>query len=344
MTSTKTSAEDLSPEDMEEAYLEYRRACYDIVHESALVSDVYEVFDQPRSTEEFAQAFQVASGKEHAAELLLRALAKRGGLEADDSGRFRRVDPPDLSIDESLLELATGHPSLSALRHSENYAGIIGALKTEDNPVAAGFDQNNIPLWEEVLQAPFYRYSRVQAVRDLTQDGAGKLLDLACGPGFGLEELGELSGPDASLIGVEISRDFVCAAVERHRDDDRIRVVAGDVTHPLDVLQENYFDGAMIVGAYHFLQHPQGLWDNAARLLKPGGRFCVAYALSQVGSPDQEIMNLRFELRDPPSFLPTRDDVMHQAESHGFELTRSFGLGAWQWYSFRLADTLDGQD
>ncbi|GAA4548959.1 class I SAM-dependent methyltransferase [Amycolatopsis samaneae] len=324
---------DLAPEEMERAYLEYRRACYNIVARTAEERGVFALLTEPATLDTFAERFGVVETKKPVAELLLKALVKRGFVVFDGATYRTAAEQPEPSFDERLLKLATGHSSFEELRHSENYVGIIDTLKVEGIPIAATFDAAHLTVWNEVLQAPFYRYSRIQAVREI--GGAGPhLLDLACGPGFGLGELAEGAPAEATVLGVEISDDFVVAATERHAGDARVRVTRGDVTKPLDFLQEGYFDGAMIVGAYHFLAEPHLLWRNAGRLLRPGGVFCVSYVLSKMGTEDQEIMDLRFALRRPVSYPPTRPEVLDLAKAAGFELEREYGLGAWRWYSF----------
>ena len=339
MTTTVQDIADLEPQEMERAYLEYRKACYDIVYRTALDHGVLDHLDKETSLDEFAQRAGVVPDKVWVAGLLLDALTKYGALTrtAGSPARYTVVPggPTDRELDERLIFTATGKRTFEQLQHSENYSGILNALTTEANPVSASFDATNLALWEEVLQAPFYRYSRVQAVREIVGAGS-KLLDLACGPGFGLRELAESAtdGKQAQVLGVEISRDFVKAAIERNAEDDRVRIVQGNLEKPLDFVRSDYFDGAMIVGAYHFLQHPEELWRTAARVLRPGGTFCVAYALSKVGSYDQEIMELRFALRKPVSYLPTREEVLAQAEANGMRLSREFKLGCWCWYAF----------
>lgn len=326
---------ELPPDEMERAYLEYRRACYDIVYRNAVDKGVIDVLRDPVTVAEFADRLGVVPDKVPVAELLLKALVRHGAVSFDaGAGRYAAVArPPEHTLDIGLIRLATGHDSFQELRHSENYAGIIDALTVTANPVATTFDGDHLAVWEEVLQAPFYRYSRVQAVREIGTTGP-HLLDLACGPGFGLAELAASAPADGTVFGVEISPDFVASATQRNAADQRIRVTRGDVTTPLDYLQEGYFDGAMIVGAYHFLQDPTPLWHNVARLIRPGGTFCVSYVLSKMGTIDQEIMDLRFALRRPVSYQPTRQDVLDLADANGFSLNSEYGLGAWRWYSF----------
>jgi hypothetical protein len=270
----------LPPEEMETAYMEYRRACYDIVYRSSLERGLMRLFSSPLSFDELVVALPVAANKRRAAQLLLDALVKYGALERLPGAPVKYRAVPELAdpqFDEALIRLATNKESVAELRHAENYAGIIDALSLTDNPVSASFDSEHIGVWDEVLQAPFYRYSRAQAVREISKSGP-HLLDLACGPGYGLRELaGEVGGqPGATIVGVEISPDFVGNAANRNSDDHRVHVVRGDLEQPLDFLQAGFFDGAMIVGAYHFLADTRALWASVTRLLRPGGVFCVA--------------------------------------------------------------------
>jgi len=324
---------------MERAYLEYRKACYDIVYRNCLERGVMDHFSGPITFGDFVRKLPVASNKLGAAQLLLDALVKYGALDrlGGDEVRYQaREAVPDPDLDEHLIEVATGKRSVQELRHAENYVGIINALSTAGNPVSASFDGQHLGIWDEVLQAPFYRYSRVQAVREITASG-NRMVDFACGPGFGLAEIADSvpSGPGRTILGVEISPDFVAAASARNAADPDVYVMRSDLERPLAFLEPGFFDGAMIVGAYHFLRDKAVLWDSAQRLLRSGGVFCVAYALSKMGTYDQQIMDLRFSLREPATYQPSRDDVLRLAADHGMTLRHEFGLGAWRWYSFQ---------
>jgi SAM-dependent methyltransferase len=339
MTAPALDVTQLPPAEMEQAYLEYRRACYDIVYRNCLERGVMDHFSGPVTFGDFVRKLPVASNKLGAAQLLLDALVKYGALErlGGDEVRYQaREAVPDPGLDEHLIEVATGKRSVQELRHAENYVGIINALSTAGNPVSASFDGQHLGIWDEVLQAPFYRYSRVQAVREITGNG-NRMADFACGPGFGLAEIadGVPAGRGRTILGVEISPDFVAAASARNAADPDVYVMRSDLERPLSFLEPGYFDGAMIVGAYHFLRDKAVLWDTAQRLLRSGGVFCVAYVLSKMGTYDQQIMDLRFSLREPATYQPSRDDVLRLATGHGMTLRREFGLGAWRWYSFQ---------
>lgn len=338
MTAQTLDISELSPDEMEVAYLEYRKACYDIVYRNSLEHGVIDKFSSAITFHDFVRQLPVASNKLGAAQLLLDALVKYGALErvSGEPTRYQAVrDPATPQIDERLIEIATGKRSLEELRHSENYAGIINALSVSGNPVSASFDGEHLGIWEEVLQAPFYRYSRVQAVQEITSYGR-RMVDFACGPGFGLAEIAASVAPGQgrTILGVEISPDFVASASQRNAADPNVYVMRSDLERPLNFLEEGFFDGAMIVGAYHFLRNKEILWQTAQRVIRSGGVFCVAYVLSKMGTYDQEIMDLRFSLREPATYQPSRDDMLQMAKGHGFKVGREFGLGAWRWYSF----------
>jgi SAM-dependent methyltransferase len=338
MTVQALDVSQLSPEDMEKAYLEYRKACYDIVYRNSIERGVLAKFASPITFDDFVRQLPVASNKLGAAQLLLNALIKYGALErvnGQPTHYQAAQNPPLPQLDEKLIEIATGKRSVAELRHAENYLGIIDALSVSGNPVSASFDQQHLGIWEEVLQAPFYRYSRVQAVREITSQG-NRMLDLACGPGFGLAEIADSVAPgrDRTILGVEISPDFVASASSRNAADPNVYVLRSDLERPLSFLKEGFFDGAMIVGAYHFLRDKETLWQTVQRVLRSGGVFCIAYALSKMGTYDQEIMDLRFSLREPATYQPTRGDILNLAADYGFKMRREFGLGAWRWYSF----------
>jgi ubiquinone/menaquinone biosynthesis C-methylase UbiE len=163
------------------------------------------------------------------------------------------------------------------------------------------------------------------------------VLDLACGPGFGLLELAEEVGEDGTVVGVEISRDFVAEALKRTADHPYVHLAQGDLDQGIGFLRNTYFDGAMIIGAYHFLKKPEVLFSEAVRVLQPGGRLCVGYVYSKRGSPDQELMDLRFALREPPSSPPLPDDIVRLAREEGLVKVDELTLGCFTSFVFQWA-------
>ncbi|GAA2711033.1 class I SAM-dependent methyltransferase [Micromonospora olivasterospora] len=329
------------PERMEAAYLEYRRACYDVLRRQCAARGLLDLLRTPVTADEFGRRMGVVPTKLPIAELLLRALAKHGDVTRveGDPPRYAAVaSPTPRDFDDDLVRLATGRGSLTELRHSQSYAGILDALTVEGDPIAADFTAGAPPEIEEIFTIPFYRWCRLQAVHEALAAGP-RVLDLACGPGYGLLEIADRlpADPRAAVFGVELTPHYAEAAMRRTAGDDRVAVVRGDLQRPQEYLRDGHFDGALIVGAYHFLREPEPLWATVARALRPGGVFALGYVQSDVATDDREIMDLRFALRKPPVYRPTPQDIDHLAARYGLTPIRRFGLGVWRSYSFRRA-------
>ncbi|MFD9737226.1 class I SAM-dependent methyltransferase [Umezawaea sp. NPDC059074] len=338
MHPTDADLVDIPTDKMELAYLEYRYACYEVLHRECVARGVLEALREPVTLDAFAERAGVVPAKKPVARLLLDVL-----VEHDDvrvvlgeparyvaSGRTARRAP-----DDELVVLATGKRSVDELAHGRSYSGILAALAVEGNPIAANYTTGSPPSIEEIFVLPYYRYCRLRAAREVTAAGS-RILDLACGPGHGLRELAERTPDDQRtvLFGIELTEHYVAAALERNAGDGRVRVVRGDLQEPQDFLQEGFFDGATMMGAYHFLSRPDALWDTVARVLRPGGVFCLGYVQSQVDSADRALMDLRFALREPPVHRTTPARIRALAESRGLVTTQEWGLGIWKWYAF----------
>jgi ubiquinone/menaquinone biosynthesis C-methylase UbiE len=103
----------------------------------------------------------------------------------------------------------------------------------------------------------------------------GQVLEIGPGPGYvGLEWLKQ--APGARLTGLEISPDMIALA-ERNRDSygfsQRVSYVQGDsqaMTFP-----DNQFDGVFSNGSMHEWEHPEKIFNESYRVLKPGGVICI---------------------------------------------------------------------
>jgi SAM-dependent methyltransferase len=323
---------------MEQAYLEYRRACAYILHRHAEERQLLDQLATPKTADEIIAAMAFLPERKRTLALFLQALARLGSVVAEPGEPLRYVRNPDhaataFSFDHDLIAQAIGVEKVENLIHGQSYAGIIDTLYVHENPIAADFSSSNTDLWNEFLQMPFYRFSRERAVQALA--GAGhRLLDLASGPGFGLSELAEAVGSSGLVIGGEISRGFVAESVERMKAFPYVRVMQLDLEDGLPFFRDAFFDGAMIVGAFHFLKQRQQLFDDVSRVLKPGGRFCVAYTYMRLGSADQELMDLRFHLRQPPSAPPTVEELLGYANRSGLTVADRSTMGCFGTFLF----------
>jgi ubiquinone/menaquinone biosynthesis C-methylase UbiE len=327
-------------EHMEEAYLEYRQACYYALYQHALQRGLIEALSRPSTLSEIAQAMGFASDQQPTLELLLRALKRYGAVEEVENGETAYVKSEDFSsdasaLDENLILKATGAKALDELLHGSNYRrGIIDSLFESKNSVATAFVNENLPLWDEFLSMPFYRYNRLRAVQRIARKSAD-VADAACGPGFGLQECAKGVTQTGTVHGLEISADFAAEAIKRSANLSQVRVTRTDIdANNLEFLADASLDGTMIVGAFHFLKEPEKFLSQMRRILRPNAPLCLSYVYTKGGSPDQELMDLRFFLRSPRSYPKTEDTITGLASHCGFSLESSYTMGCLQSFVF----------
>jgi ubiquinone/menaquinone biosynthesis C-methylase UbiE len=263
--------------------------------------------------------------------LFLRALVRYGAVK-QVGGQFTadRFEGAE-DFDPELIREATGKDTLDSLLHGESYAGIVDVLYSDSNAVGSAFVGANQALWDEFLQTPFYSYFRARAVDAITDRGAS-VLDLAAGPGFGLQELAERVGPDGRVVGVEISHDFVAEGVKRLENMGQVHILQANLDCGLPFLQAGFFDGAMLIGAYHFLEQRETFLDSVARVLRPGGTAVLGYVYIDRGSFDQELMDLRLSLREPLAHSTREQELINLCAGRGLILEESFAIGCFGWY------------
>jgi ubiquinone/menaquinone biosynthesis C-methylase UbiE len=105
---------------------------------------------------------------------------------------------------------------------------------------------------------------------------SGLALEVGPGPGYlGLEWLKNTS--DTILKGLDISDDMITLAERNAREYDltrRTEYVKGDACKmPFD---KEYFDAVFTNGSLHEWEHPEEILNEIARVLKPGGRYCIS--------------------------------------------------------------------
>ena len=102
------------------------------------------------------------------------------------------------------------------------------------------------------------------------------VLDVACGTGvlfpFYLER------NVRSVTGIDISHEMARLAAEKHRDEENIRVICGDVE---ETRFDKQFDSVMVYNAFPHFPDPERLIATLASLLKEGGRLTVAHSASR---------------------------------------------------------------
>lgn len=324
-----------APAEMEAAYLEYRRACSLILWRHAEARDVLDALREPKSAAELSELMGFRPEKLELVELMLRALARFGAIEQVDDDHYRSVpgfQPAD--IDRDVLPIAIRAEDFDDLMHSDTFRGMVDTLQIEENVAAAPFSAEHMKVWTEFLSQPFYEYFRRASVGAVTYRGAS-VLDLGCGPGLGLRELAAAVGPEGVVTGVEVSEDFVEEARRRTFDLKNVAVFHGDLDNGLPAeIGTGMFDGAILVGAMHFLHKHDAVFSAIAGALRPRGMLSISYAYLARDTLDQELMDMRFAFRVPRPTAIDADKLVAAAARSGLRQREWFGLGCFGWFLF----------
>lgn len=105
---------------------------------------------------------------------------------------------------------------------------------------------------------------------------SGLALEVGPGPGYlGLEWLRHTQ--DTTLSGLDISEDMIAIAERNAKEyglTDRVKYVKGDARKM--PFESEHFDAVFSNGSLHEWANPEEILNEVARVLKPGGRYCVS--------------------------------------------------------------------
>lgn len=105
---------------------------------------------------------------------------------------------------------------------------------------------------------------------------SGLALEIGPGPGYlGLEWLKKTK--DTRLKGLEISNDMITLAQRNAKEYglvDRAEYVNGDARKM--PFEDAYFDAIFSNGSLHEWAHPEMIFNEIARVLKPGGKYLIS--------------------------------------------------------------------
>ena len=105
---------------------------------------------------------------------------------------------------------------------------------------------------------------------------SGLALEIGPGPGYlGLEWLKKTEG--ARLKGLEISDDMIALARKNASEYDlfeRVEYHQGDAKKM--PFEDGYFDAVFTNGSLHEWAHPDIIFDEISRVIKPGGRYVIS--------------------------------------------------------------------
>lgn len=116
---------------------------------------------------------------------------------------------------------------------------------------------------------------RRDAIESLKLRSGERVLDVACGTGETLLDLGDKVGPMGTVIGVEQSQAMAALATQRVRprfSEEQIRLVVGPI-EKLDI--DLRFDAVLMSFTHDVLMNPAAM-QRIAQHVKPGARIAIA--------------------------------------------------------------------
>jgi ubiquinone/menaquinone biosynthesis C-methylase UbiE len=126
-------------------------------------------------------------------------------------------------------------------------------------------------FWHQSSEEMWERGSRKAIIPFLSSyiPKGSNVIDLGCGYGYGAWKLHQ-TGYD--VIGIDLSNEMVEKAKARG-ENERLRFIQGDLTK-LPFADET-FSGAMAINSLEWTERPLEALQEAKRVLKRGGYFCV---------------------------------------------------------------------
>lgn len=184
----------------------------------------------------------------------------------------------------------------AALRHG--FLDVLGASTRSPAPTFAQRAMNS-PLVATVYErlwrpAAFYVASGVttgaeqrRATSALKLSGAGRLLDVACGPGNFTGSLAGQLAEGGLAVGFDISEPMLTRAV-LDNSTARTCYVRGDA-RALPFADET-FDAVCCFGALYLMPEPYGVAREMVRVLRPGGRIAILTSYTPDLPPIRHVM------------------------------------------------------
>lgn len=130
-------------------------------------------------------------------------------------------------------------------------------------------------MWARVYDLLWRRYmNRTLPVLQRTADVAPgeRVLDLASGTGE-LEQLLLASTPNVEIVGIDLASAMVTRAREKLAGIDAASFLQADA-HELP-LENDSFDVVVSASTFHYFTAPHRVLNEAARVLRPGGRLVL---------------------------------------------------------------------
>ena len=150
-------------------------------------------------------------------------------------------------------------------------------VEVRKDPRAAFFDER-ANTWEERCYPPEARdrLSRLVPLFGVKKDDA--MLDMGTGTGILAPYLRELAGPEGLLLSMDVSMEMLRHAAQKEAYANGLVMQATAMRLPI---QDASIDIVICFAAFPHFSNKQDALNEMYRVLRSGGRLCIAHLLSR---------------------------------------------------------------
>lgn len=317
--------------------IEYRKVIYNLLYNAGKENGFIDFLKIPRSEEEICINFGYDMDKVQTLRSILKVLKTIGVVAEHVNGGPKKYSvisemPNEFTrnINKPLLKDAIGETKANEVLYAKNLSTAYEYLKGEKDSIL--FGKEKLEHWKNLLQFHFWEYGRNLSAEEIAFQG-GRVIDLACGLGFGTEKLSELVGEEGRAVGIEMSSDFVLFCRDRNQKRNNIIFIEYDLNEGIPQLPYDSFNGAMMIGAFHFIKDKDRLLNDLNRVLSPKAKMVIGNVIRKTDAYDQAAHELSISMLNIPAYLITPEEMEDLFARNGFNMYDKFDrIGSAGWY------------